>query len=205
MARFSDRRDQVLPNGTQWILPHRDDHPERTKRAECNGDRRVNAPGFFPILWAKGMTLHRPVAVHRGDRWRVRSHRNKKFPRAAFSCVPTYIGNACLRHPLGGHLPCPAASIEQSNRQRRRSLVIAFVWKRRKNDARNSRRGRYKKKEREMKRRKYYVPTISAEAMAQSSSWSADPFLPGEAEGYTCTRLHVQWCVINARLSVEFC
>lgn len=47
-----------------------------------------------------------------GKRWKVRSHRNKKFPRAAFSCVPTYIGNACLRHPLGGHLPCPAASIE---------------------------------------------------------------------------------------------
>jgi hypothetical protein len=28
------------------------------------------------------------------------AHQNKKFPRAAFSCAPTYIGNACLCHPL---------------------------------------------------------------------------------------------------------
>jgi len=47
------------------------------------------------------------------------THRNKKFPRAAFSCTPTYIGNACLCHPL--RRPSAASSsFHQGDRIRRR-------------------------------------------------------------------------------------
>lgn len=69
VARLSNGfRGRVLPNETELILP-RTNHPERAKRAECNGDCRVNALGFFPNFMSKRndeRALHRLVDVHRG-------------------------------------------------------------------------------------------------------------------------------------------
>jgi len=50
MDRLSDRRDWVLSNGMKRILP-RADYLERAKRAEYNGDCRVNVPVAFSRLY----------------------------------------------------------------------------------------------------------------------------------------------------------
>lgn len=75
----------------------------------------------------------RVAAASEGLRWWVQRsrHQNKKVP--TFSCAPTYIGNACFCHPLGGHLLRLAvlslANGKTKSRKKEISFFCDFNWR----------------------------------------------------------------------------